>query len=398
MSGLWVDLIIILLATFAAASGYRHGAVASALALVGMVLGAIAGILLAPRVVEQMQNAGMRLLVGLGLILVLVLVGEVSGTILGRAARSTLRTHTARSVDSAIGSALQAIAVLVVAWLAAIPLMASPSPALSQAVDDSLVRRGIDAVAPDWMRELPNDFSALLEDSGLQDVISPFGRAQIRNVGPPSSSLIEAGLPERLHASVVKVESQAQACNKQIDGTGFVIGPRRIMTNAHVVAGATLVKIESTIGQFDARVVYFDPDTDVAVLAVPELPASVPVLQFSTDRPGTGEDALALGHPLGGPYTATAQRVRGPVTLRGDNIYRNKTVERPIFTVRGVIQQGNSGGPLVDGDGKVIGVVFGAAINPDDETGFVLSYDAVRRALEQAPNLTARVDTRQCAA
>lgn len=126
----WIDLIIVLVVV-AVSSGLRQGAVASALAFFGVVLGAVAGILIAPHVLVHVDDGNMRLLAGVALIVVLVIVGEVAGMVLGRAARSGMHSPVARGVDSVVGAVLQAGAVLVAAWLLAIPLTASPQTQLS---------------------------------------------------------------------------------------------------------------------------------------------------------------------------------------------------------------------------------------------------------------------------
>ncbi|MDY6810578.1 MAG: CvpA family protein, partial [Actinomycetota bacterium] len=151
----WVDLIVVVIALLAAASGFRQGAVASALAFLGVVLGAIAGILLAPHVISNFSDRTTRLLVGVVLLVGLIIIGEVSGMILGRAARSGIRSRGVRRIDSVIGSMLQVVAVLIAAWLLAIPLSSSAEPQVSTAVRESKVLTGVDVLAPQWLRDLP---------------------------------------------------------------------------------------------------------------------------------------------------------------------------------------------------------------------------------------------------
>jgi S1-C subfamily serine protease len=172
------------------------------------------------------------------------------------------------------------------------------------------------------------------------------------------------------------------------------------MTNAHVVAGTTDTTVEVTtssnrIRQLDARVVSYDPEIDVAVLAVPDLEADP--LAFAPSPASPGDDAIILGYPLDGPYTISAGKVRDRIQLRGPDIYDANTVTRDVYTVRAKVQSGNSGGPMIAPDGRVLGVVFGAALD-DSETGFVLTAQQVARALGTAPGLTRSVDTGSCAA
>ncbi|GAA4481628.1 acid resistance serine protease MarP [Rhodococcus olei] len=389
----WIDIAVLAIAVLAATSGWRHGAVASALAFFGVVLGAVAGILIAPHVLVHVDGGRARVLVGILLIVGLVIVGEVAGMVLGRAARGSMHSPAARSVDSVIGAGLQCIAVLVAAWLLAIPLTASSQPAVATAVRGSKVLTQVDDVAPDWMRRLPSDFSALLDTSGLPDVIGPFGRTPIAVVDPPDPAMAQSPVAVRLQPSVLRVRGVAPSCQRALEGSGFVVAPERVMTNAHVVAGTNQVVVDTGDGALTAKVVLFDPSVDVAVLAVPGLDAAP--LPFAPRPASSGDDALVLGYPGGGPYTASAARIRETLDLNGPDIYRARDVTREVYTVRGSIKQGNSGGPLVDAQGRVLGVVFGAAVDNSD-TGFALTADEVSRQLRQAVGANVAVGTGDC--
>lgn len=366
----WLDIVVVLVALLAASSGWRQGAVASALAFLGVVIGAVAGILLAPKVLVHVEEPRLRILAGIGLIVVVVVVGEIAGMVLGRALRSGIHSPAARGVDSLVGAGLQAVAVLVAAWLLAVPLTATSQPQIAAAVRGSAVLGAVDRLAPDWVRGIPNDFSALLDTSGLPDVIGPFGRTPVADVGPPDPSVATSPVAADVADSVLRIRGIAESCQRALEGSGFVIGPERVITNAHVVAGTSSVAVDTQDGPRDAEVVLFDPSIDVAVLAVPGLRADV--LSFAPDRADTGTDGVVLGYPGGGPYTASPARVRETLNLSGPDIYRTGTVQREVYTVRGSIRQGNSGGPLMSTDGLVLGVVFGAAVD-DPDTGFVLT-------------------------
>ncbi|MGB3773140.1 MAG: MarP family serine protease [Rhodococcus sp. (in: high G+C Gram-positive bacteria)] len=389
----WLDIGVVLVALFAASSGWRQGAVASAFAFFGVVLGAVAGILLAPRVLVHVDDGRMRVLVGIGLIVVMVIIGEIAGMVLGRALRSGIHSPAARSVDSVIGAGVQAVAVLVAAWLLAVPLASSSQPQIAAAVRSSSILSAVDGLAPDWVREIPADFSALLDTSGLPDVIGPFGRTPVADVGPPDPSVLASPVAMDLQGSVLRIRGIAESCQKALEGSGFVIGPGRVITNAHVVAGTSSVAVDTNAGPLDAEVVLFDPSVDIAVLNVPSLDAAV--LPFATDRAASGTDAVVLGYPGGGPYTASPARVRETLNLSGPNIYRTGTVDREVYTVRGSIRQGNSGGPLVGTDGRVLGVVFGAAVD-DSDTGFVLTAAEVAAEVDRGLQNGERAGTGSC--
>ncbi|MEV6068652.1 MarP family serine protease [Nocardia sp. NPDC052001] len=392
-SSAWLDLGILILALLAATSGWRQGAVASALAFLGVVLGAVAGILIAPHILIHLSEGRSRVLVGVLLIVALVIVGEVAGMVLGRAARSGMRDPFTRSVDSVVGAGLQMAAVLATAWLLALPLANSSQPGIAAAVKNSQVLVNVDHVAPDWLRRVPNEFSNLLNTSGLPDVIGPFGRVPIAAVEPPDASVLQLPVAQSLQSSVLRIRGIAPSCQRQLEGSGFVVAPERVMTNAHVVAGTSTVSVDTARGSMEAQVVLFDSAKDIAVLAVPGLNA--PVIPLAPKAANSGESAIVLGYPGGGRYTASAARVRETLDLKGPNIYRDNNVQREVYTVRGQVRAGNSGGPLVDTDGNILGVVFGAAVT-DDDTGYVLTLDEVRPEVNGAAGDSTPVGTGSC--
>jgi S1-C subfamily serine protease len=384
----WLDIAIVAIAFVAALSGWRSGALGSVMSFVGVVLGAVAGVLLAPHLVNHIDGARTKLFASLFLILALVVIGEVAGVVLGRAVRSAIRNPVVRAVDSVIGVGLQLVVVMVAAWLLATPLTSSDQPNLVNAVKGSKVLAEVDEAAPEWLRAVPKRLSALLDTSGLPDVLQPFGRTPIAEVEPPNATLTTDAVVAAVAPSVVKIRGVAPGCQKVLEGTGFVVGPEHVMSNAHVVAGSDSVTIESAGQTYEAIVVSYDPNADISMLYVPNLPAQQ--LNFAREPAVTGTDALVLGYPGGGDFAATPARVREIIELNGPDIYRTTTVNREVYTIRGTVRQGNSGGPLINRDGEVLGVVFGAAVD-DTETGFVLTADEVSRqmlkviATERAP-------------
>ena len=196
----------------------------------------------------------------------------------------------------------------------------------------------------------------------------------VPSVQPPDESLAGNAVVAQAAHSVVKVESTSHACAKVLDGSGFVIGPNRVMSNAHVVAGADTFIVSVDGHDHDATVVAFDPNADISILDVPGLQA--PPLEFALGLALTGTDAVVLGYPGGGPFVANPARIREVIELSGPDIYDSTTVRREVYTIRGTVGQGDSGGPLIDLDGRVLGMSFGSAIN-DSETGFVLTTKQV---------------------
>lgn len=388
----WLDIAVVAIAFVAGVSGWRSGALGSVMSFIGVVLGAVAGVLLAPHLVNNIDGERTKLFAALFLILALVVVGEVAGVVLGRAVRSAVRNPGVRLVDSIIGVGLQIIVITVAAWLLATPLTSSDQPNLVNAVKGSKVLAQVDELAPDWLRAVPKRLSALLDTSGLPDVLQPFGRTPIVEVQPPDATLATDAVVNAVQPSVVKIRGVAPGCQKVLEGTGFVVGPQHVMSNAHVVAGSDTVTVESAGQTYDAVVVSYDPNADISMLFVPNLPAQP--LAFAPEAAVTGTDALVLGYPGGGDFAATPARVREIIELNGPDIYRTTTVNREVYTIRGTVRQGNSGGPLINRGGEVLGVVFGAAVD-DTDTGFVLTASEVERQMAKA-TATERAPTGSC--
>jgi S1-C subfamily serine protease len=389
----WLDIAVVAVALIAAISGWRSGALGSLMSFVGVVLGAIAGVMLAPHIVSHIDSSRGKLFTALFLILALVVIGEVAGVVLGRAVRGSIRSGPVRLVDSVVGVALQLVVVLVAAWLLGSPLTSSNQPNLAAAASGSTVITEVDKYAPDWLRAVPDRMSGLLSTSGLPEVLEPIGRTSVQTVDAPDASLADSLVVAKSRPSVVKIRGVAPACQKVLEGTGFVIAPNRVMSNAHVVAGSDSVTVEAEDGkEYDATVVSYDPNADISILDVPDLP--IQPLQFAQEAAKSGTDAVVLGFPGGGEFVATPARVREIIELSGPDIYKTTTVNREVYTIRGLVRQGNSGGPMINRAGQVIGVVFGAAVD-DNDTGFVMTTDEVSRQLAKIGN-TSKVATGAC--
>ena len=391
----WVDVLVLVLALLAGISGARQGMVAAAASFLGVLAGAVIGVRIAPSLIAGYQSPEVRVALGVSIVIVLIAVGETLGVVLGRAVQLRINTEALRRADNFLGAVVQGIAALVVAWLVALPLTKSSAyTGLTGAVRDSSVLRVVNTMMPNVLRELPSELTRLLDVSGFPDVLAPFSPTPITDVSPANPALLNSPVVRQARVSVVKIHARARICSRALEGTGFVVAPGRVITNAHVVAGTDRVEVESADGTLDATVVMYDPETDVAILRVPGL--HEPALQLALQPAASGTSGLVLGYPLDGPYTASAARVRDRIRLRGPDIYNNATVVRNVYTVRAVVRSGNSGGPLLDESGQVLGMVFGAAVD-NDETGFVLAYNEIAQDVAAAPSDTTPVSTGACA-
>jgi S1-C subfamily serine protease len=395
----WVDLIVIVLALVAGVSGWRHGMAVALLSFVGVLGGAILGVRLAPLLASGIESTNTRIVVSIVVVVLLVALGETTGVFFGRRIRDRITGERSLAVDSTLGSVLQALTVVIAAWLVALPLASASFPGLASGVRGSEVLRAVDSVMPAGARALPDELRQLLDNSGFPQILSPFDETPIEEVGPPDASLASSPVVADIADSVLKVRGRAPSCQRALEGTGFVIGDGLVMTNAHVVAGTDDVGVEVVNSrgrtvELGGEVVLYDPAVDIAVLRIPDLDA--PTLAFRPQPAQVGEDAIILGYPLDGPFTASAAKVRQEITLNGPDIYDENTVSRNVYTVRAVVRSGNSGGPMIDRDGQVVGVVFGAALD-DSETGFVLTNEQVAASVNPQAQLGAEVDTGACA-
>ncbi len=396
----WVDLVVVALALIAGVSGWRHGVAVAFLSFVGVLTGAIIGVRLAPLLVAGIDSPNAQIIVSILVVVLLVAIGETTGVFFGRRIRDRITGERSLTVDSTLGAVLQAITVVVAAWLVALPLASASFPGLASAVQGSEVLRGVDSVMPSGARALPDELSNLLDNSGFPQILrSPFDSPPIGEVGPPDPALVANPLVADLQDSVLKVRGRAPSCQRALEGTGFVIGDGVVVTNAHVVAGTEDVGVEvrtdrGATREFAGTVVVYDPSIDVAVIRVPDLDA--PALPFRPRPAAPGEDVIILGYPMDGPYTPSAGRVRQTIQLQGPDIYDDGEVTREVYTVRAVVRSGNSGGPMVDVDGQVVGVVFGAALD-DSETGFVLTNAQVSTVVNPDARIDDPVGTGPCA-
>jgi S1-C subfamily serine protease len=355
--------------TFALALwGYRQGLIVGALTLVGFALGAFAGSRLGPLALSQGSRSPYApLCAALGaLLLGAVSAVTVENFALGLRAK-LIRRQAFHLVDGAGGAVLIATVALWLAWVfGAVALHTPATTRLRADVQDSVILRSLNEVLPPSGPVL----NALDRVDPAPAVLGPTAP-----VAPPDSRI--AADPDVLAAGDSVVRVLSTACGLGIEGSGWSVAPGLIVTNAHVIAGAEDTTVTTQDGmELDATPVYYSSRLDLALLRVG---AEIPALAISSERP-LGADAAVLGFPENGPYTLSPARVGETKATISEDSYGRGPVDRTITALAGTVRSGNSGGPLVDDRGQVIGTVF-AATTSGAPGGFAIPAELVRDAL-----------------
>lgn len=280
--------------------------------------------------------------------------------------KKLLKTPIVSAFNSALGAFFGITAWFFMIWiLGGFSLMSSFS-ILHFAAGSSKVIQFINAAIPIPPEQFIDNFQNTLNQAGVPTVFSE--TPNLPQVNSPNENVPQAVFA--IQESVIKIFAPKSACQIQSTGSGWVALPEIIITNAHVVAGADWVSVRepNSRSAIKANIIAFDPDNDLAILHAPGLQAP-PLKRGSALQ--KNDDAFALGYPGGGNLTISPQRIRDAHIASGTNIYDDTAVTREIYSLRGIIRQGNSGGPLVNPSGEVVGTIF-ATSDHDPETGFSL--------------------------
>lgn len=387
-----LDWLLVVLVLAYALSGYWQGFITGAFATVGLLLGGLFGIWLAP---TALGDANPSLMVSLGALFIVILsasLGQALFQFAGSRLRDKITWQPIRAVDAVGGAALSAVAVLLVAWALGVAISGSRIGSITPLVRESTVLGEVDELLPESADGALQAFNNVVGTSFFPRYLEPFAPERIVEVGPGPRRLLRDPQVEQAAASVVKIRG-TNDCGRGVEGSAFLYATNRLMTNAHVVAGVDDPDVDLGDTTLPAQVVYYNPDIDVAILAYDS--GDTPLLDFDlTADAGTG--VAVLGYPEDGPYDVQPGRIRSEQRLRSPDIYGNGTVIRDVYSIRGLIRPGNSGGPLVSGRGDVVGVVFAASVN-DRDTGYALTAEQVSDAAASGVSSASEVSTGGCA-
>jgi S1-C subfamily serine protease len=386
-----LDWVLLVVAATYALSGYWQGFVTGASATAGLLLGGLIGIWLAP---VALGDAAPSLWVSLGALFIVIATASVGQAIFqyaGARVRDSITWQPVRAVDAIGGAALSAVAVLLVAWALGVAISGSRIAGVTPMVRSSQVLAKVDQTLPDGADRVLQAFNNVVGTTFFPRYLEPFAPERIVDVEAGDQRMLTDPDVVAAEPAVLKVYG-SNDCGRGIEGTGFHYSPGRLMTNAHVVAGVDDPEVVLPGGAVPAKVVHYDADLDVAVLAF--VADGLPTLGFNP-RVKPRDPVAVLGYPQDGPYDVQSGRVRAEQRLRSPDIYGEGAVIREVLSLRALVRPGNSGGPVVDSDGSVVGVVFAASVS-DGETGYALTADQVTESATLGVRGSDPVDTGDC--
>ncbi|WP_309070557.1 MarP family serine protease [Arthrobacter sp.] len=385
-----LDIILILVLIGYLITGLKNGFLVTLGGIIGFAAGAVAAFFAIPLVSAWVTDDAWRLAAVIATALILVIIGQALGAGLGRALSSRAGSVPIRVIDRLLGGVTNVVVAALVLAMLAFSISTMGVPLLSQSIASSKVITTIDTVTPSPVRAWMAEVRSIAVADGIPTLLE--GVAPATPAPVPDASV---DTPELAAASqsVLRIAGTAFQCGQNQTGSGFIVAPGRVVTNAHVVAGVNQPVVEAPGGgAVPGSVVYFDPVRDIAVIAVDGLDRAPLALGEALD---TGDTAAFAGYPAGGPFQIQPASVQNRSDVLVENIYGADPTAVDVYTLAANVQQGNSGGPLLDLQGRVAGVIF-AKSTSDVPVGYALTLDELRPVVEQASGLNEPVSAGQC--
>ena len=386
----WLDAGIIIVLSAAVIRGMDSGFSRQLFSATGFFSGLFLGAWLESRVIHLSHTTSSRTVLSVAIILGLALLFLTLGELLAEKLKSRMALSIDK-IDRVLGSGVAGMAILATVWLGASVFSNTPFPTLQQQIRNSAIINQLNAAlpaAPDVIAKVGH-------------LITPNGFPQVFTGSEPEPSQRQVAIPDmgeltpavtKAQASVVKIEGEG--CGGIVEGSGFVASDGVVVTNAHVVAGVAAPKVIDRNGTHRTTVIYFDPNLDLAVLRTRDL-AGAPLVLANKVLP-TGTPGAVLGYPGGGNFRADPAAIIDDFTATGRNIYNKGSVTRDIYSMNADVISGNSGGPIINKQGEVIGVVFAHSVSYQ-HVGYALTMPKVITQLSLAEQNTQPVQTGTCA-
>ena len=388
-----IDVFIILFFISSLVRGVDLGVIRQLFSTAGFLGGLFLGAFIQGKVVHTVHTASSKAILALVVIGVTIgvvtSIGEYIGIKIKRRLEQT-NVPIINGIDRSLGSVTAGVTLLLGVWLGAAMFGNIPQSSLQKQIKSSVIIAQLNKSLPS-APSVVSRLSHLIDPNSFPNVFTGLEPAIDTNRPLPTIGDLD-GAVKKARASTVKVEGQG--CGGITQGSGFVADTNLVITNAHVVAGVEQPYIIDSNGKHAAQVISFDPNLDIAVLRASNLAGQPLTLKEGIAANGTS--SAILGYPGGGDFTAGPAAVIDSFKAVGRNIYNQNETTREVYSVKGTIRPGNSGGPLVNANGDVIGVVFAESTTYDD-VGYALTIDAVISSLNQAKDHNSVVATGSCA-
>ncbi|PUB24930.1 colicin V production protein [Promicromonospora sp. AC04] len=387
-----IDLVLLVVLLMALAAGLSRGLLATLGGLIGLILGGLAAFWAVPAINDALPSSQWRGPVSIAVAILLPLAGASLGAGLGRDLRQGVDRTSLRPLERLLGGVANVVVAALALSFVGNAVSATGTPGVASAVSSSAVLRTIEDLTPPTVGRPLAQMRAMVLDDGLPRLNIMLVPRQ--DPVAPAVDLDNDQL-EASAQSVARISGIAYACGKSSTGSGFVVAPDRLVTNAHVVAGVDRPVVElPDRSAREGRVVYFDPVDDLAVIAVDGLDADplglAPTLSV-------GDRAVVMGYPYGGPFTSVSAGVLGVSGAPVPNVYDTGSAPREVYSLAAEVRPGNSGGPLLTTDGRVAGVIFARA-DADVEVGFAMTNAELRPVAEGAGGMDEAVSSGRCTA
>jgi S1-C subfamily serine protease len=379
----WIDALIVLILAVAVYASVRSGFLRLTLVLAGFFGALLLGGWLFPKLLKPIDDKAVLALMNGNLVLIFAVYAGFKGYDLGRRWHWSLNRW--RWLESLAGVTIGSLAVLACIWLLAAAICTLPFAGLSNSVNSALIVQKLDERLPP-VPSVFNRFSQLINPNTPPRVFikeQPGASLAGSPMPPASSAVIKAG------ESVIRVTSFG--CGGLTGGSGFAIGPDLIITNAHVIAGVKRPIVKYGARSFEAVPILFDANQDLAMLRVSGLNAAP--LKLTNQDLVDGSQTYIIGYPQS-IYKLVPGIIRNDLQIVGTNIYGEGNIERQVYEIQATVDQGNSGSPVLTGDGRVAGLIFS---NSDDGSyGYAINSASLINQVNRAQHASRRVSTGIC--
>ena len=383
----WIDLIIIALIIAAIIWGTRVGVVIQACTAIGLAVGLIVAGWLFPHLLRPIHDRTLLTIINVNLVLIVAIYSAIRGYDLGHKIHFSLGKGKLHIVESSLGALINTVAVLALSWILFNTVGRFPFEGLSNSSNDALIVQQL-------TNHLPPVPAVFAEFNRLVDPNSPPRIFEKTTPKPPKqySQTEFAQAVAKAQYSTVRITSFG--CGSIVSGSGFVVGPKLVATNAHVIAGVKRPIIKYNNRSYQAVPVLFNPSLDLAVLRVDGLDA--PSLKLANDTLDVNTTVAVLGFPQG-VRLYSAGVIRNDLYLFGRNIYDLGVIKRNIYEIQAEVDEGSSGGPIVLSDGRVAGMIF-AKSKEVEGYGYALTSSSLASQINQAQKAKLRISTGACLA